>query len=58
MRQKFNFRGGEFPVCEYVSSRTLALPFFGALTAAQIEHVCQALEQIIENRLLGGKKRF
>jgi perosamine synthetase len=58
MRQKFNFRGGEFPVCEYVSSRTLALPFFGALTAAQIEHVCQTLEQIIENRLLGGKKRF
>jgi perosamine synthetase len=58
MRQKFNFRGGEFPVCEYVSSRTLALPFYGALTAAQIERVCQTLEQIIENRLLGGKKRF
>jgi perosamine synthetase len=58
MRQKFNFRGGEFPVCEYVSSRTLALPFYGALTAAQIEHVCQTLEQIIENRLLGRKKRF
>jgi perosamine synthetase len=58
MRQKFNFRGGEFPVCEYVSSRTLALPFYGALTSVQIEHVCQTLEKTIEKRLVGGKKRF
>jgi perosamine synthetase len=58
MRKKFDFRGGEFPVTEYVSSRTIALPFFGALTSAQIEQVCDTLEKIIEKRLVGRKPRF
>jgi perosamine synthetase len=58
MRKKFDFRPGEFPVCEYVSSRTLALPFFGALTGAQVDHVCGTLETIIESRLVGSKERF
>jgi perosamine synthetase len=58
MRKKFDFRGGEFPVTEYVSSRTIALPFFGALTSAQVEQVCDTLEKILEKRLVGRKPRF
>ncbi len=58
MRRKFDFRVGAFPVCEYVSARTIALPFFGALTSVQIERVCDTLEKIIEKRLVGRKPRF
>jgi len=58
MRKKFDFRGGEFPVTEYVSARTIALPFFGALTSTQVHHVCETLEKIIEKRLVGRKPRF
>jgi perosamine synthetase len=58
MRKKFDFRVGQFPVCEYVSARTLALPFFGAMTSVQVHHVCGTLEKIIESRLVGSKDRF
>ena len=30
-RERFGFRGGEFPVAEEVAARSLALPFFGAM---------------------------
>ena len=58
MRKKFDFREGAFPVTEYVSSRTIALPFFGALTSVQIQQVCNTLEKIVEKRLVGRKPRF
>jgi perosamine synthetase len=58
MRKKFNFREGAFPVTEYVSARTIALPFFGALTSVQVHQVCDTLEKIIEKRLVGRKPRF
>jgi perosamine synthetase len=34
---------GEFPVTEAISSSTVALPFFPAMTEAQVERVCTAL---------------
>jgi perosamine synthetase len=42
-RERFGFRGGEFPVAENVSARTLALPFFTTMTEAQVDRVCEAL---------------
>jgi len=47
-RERFGHRGGEFPVCEDVASRSLALPFFPGLTEAQIERVALALTTAIE----------
>jgi len=38
---------GEFPVCEGISARTLALPFFGNLTIVQQERVVDALADIL-----------
>ena len=32
LASRFGYGGGEFPVCEYVSARTLALPFFTRMT--------------------------
>jgi perosamine synthetase len=42
-RERFGFRGGEFPVAERVAERSLALPFFGSMTEEQVERVCTAL---------------
>jgi perosamine synthetase len=38
-RERFGHRPGEFPVCEDVAARSLALPFFPGLAEAQIERV-------------------
>jgi perosamine synthetase len=42
-RERFGFKGGEFPVAERAAARSLALPFFGAMTEEQVERVCTAL---------------
>ena len=58
MAEQFGFRPGAFPVCEYVSARTLALPFFGGMTAAQVDRVCDTLDKLLERRVTGRKSRF
>ena len=58
MVERFGYKGGELPVCEYVSARTLALPFFGGMTYHQVERVCSALERILERMLVARKGRF
>jgi perosamine synthetase len=42
-RERFGHREGEFPVCEDVAARSLALPFFPGLSEGQIERVARAL---------------
>ncbi|MEA2231697.1 MAG: perosamine synthetase, partial [Solirubrobacteraceae bacterium] len=42
-RETFGHREGEFPVCEDVAARSVALPFFPELTEGQIERVATAL---------------
>lgn len=42
-RERFGFRQGQFPVAERVASRSLALPFFGALGEQEVERVASAL---------------
>lgn len=42
-RERFGFRGGELPVAERVAERSLALPFFTAMTEPEVERVCEAL---------------
>jgi perosamine synthetase len=46
-RERFGHREGEFPVCEDVASRSLALPFFPELTDAEIERVVESLRAVI-----------
>jgi perosamine synthetase len=46
-RERFGFRGGEFPVAERVAERSLALPFFTALSEGQLDRVCEALRALI-----------
>jgi perosamine synthetase len=56
--EQFGFKPGDFPICEYVAARTLALPFFGAMTAKQINRVCDVLERILEKTLVQKSNRF
>ncbi|HKN94301.1 MAG TPA: DegT/DnrJ/EryC1/StrS family aminotransferase, partial [Thermoleophilaceae bacterium] len=51
-RERFGHREGEFPVCEDVARRSLALPFFPQLTEGQVSEVVEALGQVLaESRL-------
>ena len=52
------FKTGDFPICEYVAARTLALPFFTRMTQHQVEHVCETLEKILDRTLTARTSRF
>jgi perosamine synthetase len=47
MRDGFGFREGMFPVAEDASARSLALPFFTGIEAADQERVVEALREAI-----------
>jgi perosamine synthetase len=46
-RERFGHREGEFPVCEDVAARSLALPFFPALGQGEVEQVATALRTVL-----------
>ena len=46
-RERFGHREGEFPVCEDVAARSVALPFFPAMTESQVERVAAALAEAV-----------
>jgi perosamine synthetase len=46
-RERFGHRPGEFPVCEDVAARSLALPFFPALAQPQAERVAEELRAVL-----------
>ena len=56
--EQFGYKPGDFPVCEYVAARTLALPFYGALTSREVDHVCTTLERILDKTMVRGTGRF
>ena len=47
-RERFGHREGEFPVCEDVASRSIALPFFPELKNGEIERVVESLRAVID----------
>ena len=46
-RERFGFKPGQFPVAERVADRSLALPFFTAMTESQVDRVCTALGEAL-----------
>jgi perosamine synthetase len=46
-RETFGHREGEFPVCEDVAARSVALPFFPQLTENQVQRVATALRSVL-----------
>jgi perosamine synthetase len=47
-REQFGHREGEFPVCEDVAARSIALPFFPQMTEGQVERVGEALRRVLQ----------
>ncbi|MGD0454254.1 MAG: DegT/DnrJ/EryC1/StrS family aminotransferase [Solirubrobacteraceae bacterium] len=49
-RERFGHRGGEFPVCEDVAARSLALPFFPQMSEGLVARVAERLGAVLEAR--------
>jgi perosamine synthetase len=47
-RERFGHREGEFPICEDVAARSIALPFFPEMTEGQVNRVASALREVLE----------
>lgn len=58
MADQFGFKPGDFPRTEYVSCRTLALPFFARMTEMQVDRVITTLNDQIEKTLMVRKTRL
>jgi len=46
-RERFGHREGEFPVCEDVAARSLALPFYPQLSEGEVARVAEALARAL-----------
>jgi perosamine synthetase len=46
-RERFGHRAGEFPVCERVAERSLALPFFPGMEEGRVARVAEALTEAL-----------
>jgi len=46
-RERFGHRPGEFPVCEDIAARSVALPFFPELGEGQVTRVAEALGRVL-----------
>jgi perosamine synthetase len=47
-REAYGHREGEFPVCEDVAARSVALPFFPALSEGEVAQVAAALGAVLQ----------
>ncbi|MCH7596482.1 MAG: DegT/DnrJ/EryC1/StrS family aminotransferase [Planctomycetes bacterium] len=45
--ERFGFKPGDFPVCEALAARTIALPFHHELTEANVEFICDELRTML-----------
>jgi dTDP-4-amino-4,6-dideoxygalactose transaminase len=48
MRERFGYRKGDFPISEDLGNRCLAIPFSGVMTENQVETVCNALKDTLQ----------
>lgn len=44
---QFGYRAGQFPLCEALCDRTVALPFHGLLTEKEADVACQAFSRLL-----------
>jgi perosamine synthetase len=47
-RERFGHRKGDFPVCEDVAARSVALPFFPEMAEGQVARVCETLRGVLD----------
>lgn len=54
-RERFGYKPGDFPVCESISNRSIALPFYPALLPEQIFSIADTLGEILPQLPKKGK---
>jgi perosamine synthetase len=47
-KKLFDFKGGEFPVSEFVSQTCLSLPMYPSLTKDNIKYICEKIHEFYE----------
>ena len=47
--EKFGYKAGDFPNAEHAAERVIALPFFNRITDAQIDEVCETLNDLTDS---------
>ena len=45
--ERFGFKPGDFPICEALAARTIALPFHHELTEGDVDRVCEELLRLL-----------
>jgi perosamine synthetase len=48
-RERYGWREGQFPVCEDVAARSLALPFFAGISDSQVARVAEELRAVLRS---------
>ncbi len=48
MVERFGFQRGDYPVTEDLGNRSLALPFSGVMTEADVDEVCTTIKKLIK----------
>lgn len=46
-RDTFGYKEGDFPICESISNRSIALPFFTTLSADEVSRVAEVLASVL-----------
>ncbi|MBN2560645.1 MAG: DegT/DnrJ/EryC1/StrS family aminotransferase [Phycisphaerae bacterium] len=46
-KREFGYKEGDFPICERVAARTIALPFHGGLAESDVDEVCETLRSLL-----------
>jgi perosamine synthetase len=58
IREQLRTKAGDFPICEYVASRTIALPFYTRMIEQQVHRVCDTLDRVLESTLTTDRSWF
>jgi dTDP-4-amino-4,6-dideoxygalactose transaminase len=53
-REAFGYRDGDFPICEQIARRGLALPFHGSLSDETVDRVCDELRAAVRRESSHG----
>jgi perosamine synthetase len=48
-RETFGYRPGQFPICEDVASRSIAIPFFPRMSEGQVARVAEELGAVLQS---------
>ena len=48
MVKQFGYKVGDFPITEDIGNRSLALPFSGVMSEAQVAQVCETIVEMLK----------